>query len=142
MGNILKRHIIGFSILILLMIIGACILCVYEVTSTQVNEWNAKKFVYGFIVELQENDYESLSSMMFLEGTQTVTAESAKEYIEELEFDKLKELDLQVELTGVSAHVDGQETAVHFYEDGISYRFVCTKIESDWKIVSLDHEFF
>lgn len=72
------------------MFVGACALIVYEVTNTRFNEWDAKKFVYGYIVELQEEDYKALSTMTSFEGTQEVTAADAKEYIEELEFDKLK----------------------------------------------------
>lgn len=51
-------------------------------------------------------------------------------------------MDLQRKWDGVYAYADGQVTEVYFNYNSVFYEFNCMKVESNWKIVSLDHERF
>ena len=142
MGKILKRFIYGYIALVVAMLVGLAVQTVHHVIGTQINERNTKKLVCEFIVALQESDYATLSSMIIFEDGKMTSENNVKEYVEKLEFDKLKNIDLQAEKDFIRAYNRGEKCNVRLSYDHIDYGFNCIKTDEGWKIESLNHEYF
>lgn len=136
MGKILKRFIYGYIALVVVLLIGVVVMAIHHVVSTEINEKETKEFVYDFILELQEEDYETMAMMMVLENAEPVTTEFMKEYVAEKKLDYLMEMDAETYWDSVWSNGKSKKGYVDFSYDHIGYAFECRKIEDEWKILS------
>ena len=135
MGKILKRFIYGYIVLVVVMLIGLVVMTIHHVVSTEINEKATKEFVYDFILELQEKDYETMATMMVLEDATEVTIEHVEKYIGNYDLKVLAQMsaaDYWRTPTSNKVH-KGYNVRFNYNDEG--YKFVCVEMENSWKIL-------